>query len=171
MLPIPFPTPWSNTPQDTLTPLRPFQHPEGLTATIATKASRKLSPTQTQELNEMNAMNSSKINGQMSDCGLPQLQEGLVEQVQSAVNLFVNGPVTQVVNQESTALKLPPALALSTQENSESVLPGIETLLSAIQVVEGESPSANNEAATFTKITALNSPNSAKARLVFVSYY
>lgn len=57
---------------------------------------------------------------------------------------------------------------MSAQENPDAVLPGIETLLTAIQVVEGDTPAPNDQPATFTKFTSLNSPTSAEARLVLV---
>ena len=112
----------------------------------------------------MKALNSSEISGHMSDLGLPQVQEGLVEQASGVTELLVSDAVTQAVNQGSAGLKTSPPIALNAQENPEAVLPGIETLLTAIQVVEGEAPVANNQAATFTKFTALNSPDSAEAR-------
>ena len=109
----------------------------------------------------MKALSSSQIDVQVSDIGLPQL----VEQA-GGMKLLVSEPVTQVVDQGAASHETFPSSGLSAQENPDAVLPGIETLLTAIQVVEGESPAANNQTATFTKFTALDSPASAEARLV-----
>ncbi|KAJ7377826.1 hypothetical protein OS493_026394 [Desmophyllum pertusum] len=162
MLPFPVQTAWSTTPHYTSAPMPPFQQTEatGLTPTVTPI---RTSPTEMQGLNMMKALNSSQINAQMSDFGLRQLQDGLMEQA-GTMKLFVSDPVTQVVNQGSASFKMSPPLGVSAQENPESVLPGIETLLNAIQVVEGEAPAGNNQAAMFTKFTALNSADSADAR-------
>ncbi|XP_044175201.1 uncharacterized protein LOC122958386 [Acropora millepora] len=56
------------------------------------------------------------------------------------------------------------SLSETSHENTESLLPGIETLLNAIQVVEGENNSRNNPAdATFTGITALHIPEETRS--------
>lgn len=168
MLPFPVQTAWSTTPHYTSAPMPPFQQSEatGLTPTVTPI---RTSPTEMQGLNMMKALNSSQINAQMSDFGLRQLQDGLMEQA-GTMKLFVSDPVTQVVNQGSASLKISPSLGVSAQENPEAVLPGIETLLNAIQVVEGEAPAGNNQAAMFTKFTALNSADSADARLDLLFY-
>ncbi|XP_078342089.1 uncharacterized protein LOC144627927 isoform X2 [Oculina patagonica] len=161
MLPFPVQTPWSTAPHYTTAPMPPLQQPNS-TGLPPTEAPKHPSPTQMQGMNMMNALNSSQINGHAHEVGLPQLQGGLVQQV-DGVKLLVSDPVTQVGSQGSAALKTFPPMGLNAQENPEAVLPGIETLLTAIQVVEG-APSTNNEAVTFTKFTALNTPDSAEAR-------
>ena len=99
----------------------------------------------------------SHFNDQISSCSSQQLQVGAVGE-----------PVTEILNQGSlVSVKVSPPLCVNVQENSESVLPGIETLLNAIQVVEGQeddSSSKNQAAGTFTKFTALNSPHSGETR-------
>ena len=109
-------------------------------------------------------MNSSQVDVQVSDTGLPQLVEPAV----AGMKLLVNEPVTEVVNQGGATHETSPSLRMSAQENPDAVLPGIETLLTAIQVVEGDTPAPKDEPATFTKFTSLNSPASAEARLVLV---
>lgn len=146
LLPIPVHTPWSTAPHYTTAPMPPFQ-PEGTCLTpVETETPRKRSPTQMLGLNMMKALSSSQVDVQVSDIGLPQLVEQTGE-----MKLLVSEPVTQVVNQGAAT------------HETDAVLPGIETLLTAIQVVEGEAPAANNQPATFTKFTALNSPASAEA--------
>ena len=163
MLPFPVHTPWSTAPYYTTAPMPPLQPPGG-TGLTPTETPRRPSPTaQIQGMNMMKALNTSHINEHVSDIGAPQPHEGLVDQV-GGVKLLVSDPVTQAVNQVSAAHKTSPPSGLNAQENPEAVLPGIETLLTAIQVVEGETPDAKNQTATFTKFTALNSPDSAKAR-------
>lgn len=162
MLPFPVQTPWSTAPHYTTAPMPQFQQPDGTGFTPTEVPKKPLSPTQIPGMNMMIALNSSQINGHAPEIGLPQLQEGLVQQ-EDGVKLFVSDPVTQVVSQGAAVVKTSPPMGLNAQENPEAVLPGIETLLTAIQVVEG-APSANNQAATFTKFTALNSPDSAKTR-------
>ncbi|PFX33290.1 uncharacterized protein LOC111340261 [Stylophora pistillata] len=146
MLPMPVPIHWSTAPlQYTSAPVPPFEHPEGtgLKTPLINYVPRKPILSEIQDLSN----------------------EGLVDQVQEAGNLLVSGQtVTQVVKEGSATPKVPLALGLSTQENSEAVLPGIETLLNAIQVVEGESPAGNSEAPCFTKIIALNAPDCPKSR-------
>lgn len=152
LLPITVPVCWSTAPlQYTSALAHPFERPEGtgLTTGLVNYAPRKPILTQIQDLSE----------------------ERFVDQVQESRNLLVSGQtVTQVMNQGLATPKAPPSMGLGTQENSEAVLPGIETLLNAIQVVEGESPATDNEAPCFTKITALNAPDSVKSRLVCVLY-
>lgn len=152
LLPMPVPVCWSTAPlQYTSALAHPFEHPEGtgLTTGLVNYAPRKPILTQIQDLSE----------------------KRFVDQVQESRNLLVSGQtVTQVMNQGLATPKAPPSMGLGTQENSEAVLPGIETLLNAIQVVEGESPATDNEAPCFTKITALNAPDSVKSRLVCVLY-
>lgn len=66
--------------------------------------------------------------------------------------------MTQVGDQMPAA-GMGQSLCETSHENTESLLPGIETLLNAIQVVEGENNPRNNPAdATFTGITALHIP-------------
>ncbi|RMX48662.1 hypothetical protein pdam_00018606 [Pocillopora damicornis] len=147
LLPMPVPVCWSTAPSQYTSALaHPFEHPEGtgLTTGLVNYAPRKPILTQIQDLSE----------------------KRFVDQVQESRNLLVSGQtVTQVMNQGLATPKAPPSMGLGTQENSEAVLPGIETLLNAIQVVEGESPATDNEAPCFTKITALNAPDSVKSRL------
>ena len=163
MLPFPVHTPWSTAPYYTTAPMPPLQ-PPGSTGLTPTDTPRRPSPTaQIQGMNVVTALNNSHINGHVSDIDVPQPQEGLVDQA-GGVKLLVSDPVTQVVNQESAAYKKLPPSGLNAQENPEAVLPGIETLLTAIQVVEGETPAAKDQAATFTNFTALNSPDSKEAR-------
>ena len=149
---MPVPVCWSTAPlQYTSALAHPFEHPEGtgLTTGLVNYAPRKPILTQIQDLSE----------------------KRFIDQVQESRNLLVSGQtVTQVMNQGLATPKAPPSMGLGTQENSEAVLPGIETLLNAIQVVEGESPATDNEAPCFTKITALNAPDSVKSRLVCVLY-
>ncbi|XP_027040486.1 uncharacterized protein LOC113668739, partial [Pocillopora damicornis] len=145
LLPMPVPVCWSTAPSQYTSALaHPFEHPEGtgLTTGLVNYAPRKPILTQIQDLSE----------------------KRFVDQVQESRNLLVSGQtVTQVMNQGLATPKAPPSMGLGTQENSEAVLPGIETLLNAIQVVEGESPATDNEAPCFTKITALNAPDSVKS--------
>ena len=69
-----------------------------------------------------------------------------------------HGSMTQVGDQLPAA-GMGQSLCETSHENTESLLPGIETLLNAIQVVEGENNPRNNPAdATFTGITALHIP-------------
>ena len=118
-----------------------------------------------QGVNVASSADGSQIHGQIPNCTSHQLQEGAVEQ---NANLFVGEPVTEVITQGTSApVKISPSLCTNVQENSESVLPGIETLLNAIQVVEGQGgeASANSQAtSTFTKFMALNSPDSDDTR-------
>jgi len=145
----------------------PVFQPEGTgdTCLTPTEAPRKHSPTQMLEANTMKALDSSQVDVQVSDIGLPQL----VEQA-GGMKLLVSEPVTRVVNQGAAAHETSPSSGMSAQENPEAVLPGIETLLTAIQVVEGDTPAANDQPASFNKFAALNSPasQSAEARLVLV---
>lgn len=163
MLPFPVHTPWSTAPYYTTAPMPPLQPPGG-TGLTPTETPRRPSPTaQIQGMNVMTALNNSHINGHVSGVGVPQSQEGLVDQ-EGGVKLLASDPAIQVVNQGPAAYKTSPPSGLNAQENPEAVLPGIETLLTAIQVVEGETPAAKDQATTFTKFTALNSPDSAKVR-------
>ena len=72
------------------------------------------------------------------------------------------------MNQGAATHETSPSSGMSAQENPDAVLPGIETLLTAIQVVEGEAPAANDQPATFTKFMPLKSRDSAEARLDLV---
>lgn len=70
--------------------------------------------------------------------------------------------VSQVGNQLPAA-EMGQSLCETSHENTESLLPGIETLLNAIQVVEGENNPTNSPAdATFTGFTALHIPEEAR---------
>lgn len=167
LLMTPVNTPWNTAPHYTTAPMSTFQ-PGGTSSTglTPTGAPRKHSPTQMIELNMMKALSSSQIDHvQVSDTGLPQLVEPA-----GGMKLLVSEPVTQVVNQGAATHETSPSSGMSAQENPDAVLPGIETLLTAIQVVERDAPAANDQPATFNKFTPLNSPASqcAEARLVLV---
>ena len=163
LLTTPVNPPWNTAPHYTTAPMSIFQ-PE-VTGLIPTEAPRKQSPTQMLGLNMMKALSSSQVDVQVSNIGLPQLVEPA-----GGMKLLVSEPatpVTQVANQGEATRETSPSSRMSAQENPDAVLPGIETLLTAIQVVEGDAPAANDQPATFTKFTSLNSPASAEARLVF----
>ena len=160
LLTTPVNPPWNTAPHYTTAPMSIFQ-PE-VTGLIPTEAPRKQSPTQMLGLNMVKAFKSSQVDVQVSDVGLPQLVEPA-----GGMKLHVSEPVTQVANQGEATHETSPSSRMSAQENPDAVLPGIETLLTAIQVVEGDAPAANDQPATFTKFTSLNSPASAEARLVF----
>ena len=164
LLTIPVNTPWDTAPHYNAAPMPTFQ-PQGTGSTglTPTEAPRKQSPTQMLGLNMMKALSGSQVDVQVSDIGLPQL----VEQA-GGMKLLVNEPVTQDVNQGVATHETSPSSRFNAQENPDAVLPGIETLLTAIQVVEGEAPTTNDQPATFTKFMPLNSPDSAEARLVLV---
>ena len=158
LLPLPVQTTWSTIPQPTSAhiPSVPFpQLPEpGL---ISPQCATN--PVHTNILvNAVSAEGGSHLNEQISSYASQQIQVGIVGE-----------HVTDILNQgSSVSAKVSPPLCENVQENSESVLPGIETLLNAIQVVEGQEDdsSAKNQAAcTFTKFTALNSPHSDETRL------
>ena len=168
LLPLPVQTTWSTIPQPTSAhiPSVPFpQLPEpGLissqcaTNPVHTNVPPTLSPAKIQGMNAVSAGGGSHLIDQISSYSSQQLQVGAVGE-----------HVTESLNQgSSVSAKVSPPLCVNVQENSESVLPGIETLLNAIQVVEGQEDdsSAKNQAAcTFTKFTALNSPHSHETRL------
>ena len=156
LLTTPVNTPWNMAPHYTTAPMPTFQ-PEAIGLT-PTKAPRKQSPTQMLGLNVMKALNSSPVEVQMSDVGLPHLVEPAV-----GMKLLASEPVTQVVNQGGATHETSPS-SRSAQENPDAVLPGIETLLTAIQVVEGDTSAPNDEPATFSKFTSLNSSASAEAK-------
>ena len=158
LLPLPVQTTWSTIPQPTSAhiPSVPFpQLPEpGL---ISPQCATN--PVHTNILvNAVSAEGGSHLNEQISSYASQQIQVGTVGE-----------HVTDILNQgSSVSAKVCPPLCENVQENSKSVLPGIETLLNAIQVVEGQEDdsSAKNQAAcTFTKFTALNSPHSDETRL------
>lgn len=161
LLTTPVNPPWNTAPHYTTAPMPIFQ-PE-VTGLTPAEAPRKQSPPKMLGQNMMKALNSSQIDVQVSDIGLPPVVEPA-----GGMKLLVSEPVTQVVNQEEATHETSPSSRMSAQENPDAVLPGIETLLTAIQVVEGDAPAANNEPATFTKFTSLNSPASAEARLGLV---
>ena len=168
LLPLPVQTTWSTIPQPTSAhiPSVPFpQLPEpGLissqctTNPVHTNIPPPLSPAKIQSVNAVSAGGGSHLNDQISSYASQQIQVRTVGE-----------QVTEILNQgSSVSAKVSPPLCENVQENSESVLPGIETLLNAIQVVEGQEDdsSAKNQAAcTFTKFTALNSPYSDETRL------
>ena len=165
LLPLPVQTTWSTIPQPTSAhiPSVPFpQLPEpGLissqctTNPVHTNIPPPLSPAKIQGVNTVSAGGGSHLSDQISSDASQQMGT-------------VGEHVTEILNQgSSVSAKVSPPLCVNVQENSESVLPGIETLLNAIQVVEGQEDdsSAKNQAAcTFTKFTALNSPHSDETR-------
>ncbi|XP_073244220.1 uncharacterized protein [Porites lutea] len=167
LLPLPVQTTWSTIPQPTSAhiPSVPFPQlpepglisPQCATNPVHTKIPPTLSPAKIQGVNAVSAGGGSHLNDQISSYSSQQLQVGTVGE-----------QVTEILNQgSSVSVKVSPPLCENVQENSESVLPGIETLLNAIQVVEGQEDdsSAKNQAAcTFTKFTALNSPDSDETR-------
>ena len=168
LLTIPVNPLWNTAPHYTTAPMPTF-YQEGTSGNglTPTDASRKQSPTQMLGLNMMKSLTCSQLSvQQVSDIGLPQP----VQPVQQAggVKLLVGEPVTQVVNQGSATHETSLSSGMSVQENPDAVLPGIETLLTAIQVVEGEAPAASHQPATFTKFMPLNSPDSVEARSVLV---
>lgn len=166
LLPLPVQTTWSTIPQPTSAhiPSVPFpQLPEpGLissqcaTNPVHTKIPPTLSPAKLQDVNAVSAGGGSHLSDEISSYSSQQMGT-------------VGDNVTESLNQGSpVSAKVSPPLCVNDQENSESVLPGIETLLNAIQVVEGQEDdsSAKNQAAcTFTKFTALNSSHSDETRL------
>lgn len=168
LLPLPVQTTWSTIPQRTSAhiPSVPFPQlpepgvisPQCATNPVHTKIPPTLSPAKIQGVNAVSAEGGSHLNDQISSYASQQIQVGTVGE-----------QVTEILNQgSSVSAKVSPPLCENVQENSESVLPGIETLLNAIQVVEGQEDdsSAKNQAAcTFTKFTALNSPHSDETRL------
>ena len=165
LLTTPFNTPWNTAPHYTTAPVPSFQlEGTGSTGLTPTEAQSKHSPTQMLELNMMKPLSSSQVDAHVSDIGLPHQ----VEQA-DGMKLLVSEPVAQVVNQGGVTHETSPSSGMSAQENPDAVLPGIETLLTAIQVVEGDAPASNNQQATFNKFTALDSPASAEARLVLAS--
>ena len=177
MLPLPVQSTWSTIPHYTSAPMHstPFLHLSGpgmlsqsATNSVPIATPRMPSPTQMHRINTMSASNGPQILGQMPSGGSQQLHDGRAVE-QGATKLFLSEPITQIVNQGSTPpVKISSPLHTNTRENSESVLPGIETLLNAIQVVEGEAGPANNQdSSTFTKFTALNSTDLDETRLEF----
>ena len=168
LLPLPVQTTWSTIPQPTSAhiPSVPFPQlpepglisPQCATNPVHTNIPPTLSPAKIQGVNAVSAEGGSHLNEQISSYASQQIQVGTVGE-----------HVTDILNQGSSVSgKVSPPLCVNVQENSESVLPGIETLLNAIQVVEGQEDdsSAKNQAAcTFTKFTALNSPHSDETRL------
>ena len=168
LLPLPVQTTWSTIPHSTSAhiPSVPFPQlpepglisPQCATNPVHTKIPPTLSPAKIQGVNAVSAEGGSHLNDQISSYASQQIQVGTVGE-----------QVTEILNQgSSVSAKVSPPLCENVQENSESVLPGIETLLNAIQVVEGQEDdsSAKNQAAcTFTKFTALNSPHSDEIRL------
>ena len=167
-LPLPVQTTWSTIPQPTSPhiPSVPFPQlpepglmsPQCATNPVHTQIPPTLSADKLQSMNAVSAGGGSHLNDQISSDSSQQLQVG-------AVGEHVGESLSQG---SSVSAKVSPPLCVNVQENSESVLPGIETLLNAIQVVEGQEDdsSAKNQAAcTFTKFTALNSPHSDETRL------
>ena len=168
LLPLPVQTTWSTIPQPTSPhiPSVPFPQlpepglmsPQCATNPVHTQIPPTLSADKLQSVNAVSAGGGSHLNDQISRYSSQQLQVG-------AVGEHVRESLSQG---SSVSAKVSPPLCVNVQENSESVLPGIETLLNAIQVVEGQEDdsSAKNQAAcTFTKFTALNSPHSDETRL------
>ena len=132
--------------------------PQCATNPVHTQIPPTLSADKLQSVNAVSAGGGSHLNDQISSYSSQQLQVG-------AVGEHVRESLSQG---SSVSAKVSPPLCVNVQENSESVLPGIETLLNAIQVVEGQEDdsSAKNQAAcTFTKFTALNSPHADETRL------
>ena len=163
LLPLPVQTTWSTIPQPTSAhiPSVPFpQLPEPglISSQCTTNPVHTKFPAKIQGVNPLSAGGGPHLNDQISSYASQQIQVGTVGE-----------QVTEILNQgSSVSAKVSPPLCENVQENSESVLPGIETLLNAIQVVEGQEDesSTNNQAAgTFTKFTALNSPHSDETRL------
>ena len=168
LLPLPVQTTWSTIPQPTSPhiPSVPFPQlpepglmsPQCATNPVHTQIPPTLSADKLQSVNAVSAGGGSHLNDQISSYSSQQLQVG-------AVGEHVRESLSQG---SSVSAKVSPPLCVNVQENSESVLPGIETLLNAIQVVEGQEDdsSAKNQAAcTFTKFTALNSPHADETRL------
>ena len=164
LLPLPVQTTWSTIPQPTSAhissvpfpqlPEQGLMSPQCATNPVHTKIPPTLSHA---EIQGVSSGGCSHLNDQISSCSSQQLQVGAV-----------GGPVTEMLNQGSlVSANVSPPLCVNVQENSESLLPGIETLLNAIQVVEGQeddSSSKNQATCTFTKFTALNSPHSNETR-------
>jgi len=168
LLPLSVQTTWSTIPQPTSAhiPSVPFSilpepglmSPQCATNPVHTQIPPTLSTAKIQGVNPLSPGGGSHLNDQISSYASQQIQVGTVGE-----------HVTDILNQRlSVSAKVSPPLCVNVQENSESVLPGIETLLNAIQVVEGQedNSSAKNQAAcTFTKFSALNSPHSDETRL------
>lgn len=169
MLPLPaVQATWSTIPHysSAALPLMPFHHFPGAglpgpfqqsaTNTAPTEISTRLSPTQMQVTTAANGL---QIHEQIPSCGSQQIQSGAVEQ-SAATEPCLSEPLTQPLPIPGPA----PTLCTNSQESTEPVLPGIETLLNAIQVVEGGHPANNQGEATFSKFTALQSPQSEETR-------
>ena len=107
----------------------------------------------------MTAANGSQIYEQMASCGSQKIQSEAVEQ-STTTEPCLSEPLTRLVPNPGPA----PTLCSNSQENTEPVLPGIETLLNAIQVVEGGDLANIQGDATFSKFTALQSPQSEETR-------
>ena len=168
---LPFPavqTTWSAIPHynSATLPSIPFHHLPGVglpgpfqqsaTNTAPTEIPTRLNPTQMQVTTSANGL---QIHEQMPSCGSQQIQSGAVEQ-SAATEPCLSEPLTQLLPIPGPA----PTLCTNSQENTEPVLPGIETLLNAIQVVEGGDPANNQGDATFSKFTALQCPQSEETR-------
>ena len=177
VVPFPVQTTWSTVPPhytSAAMPPIPFHHFPGpglpgpsqqsATNSTPTEIPTRLSPTQMQLTTA--CVNGLQIHGQMPSCESQQIQGAAVEQ--GVTKLCFSEPLTELVTNSGPAptVKISSPLCTNSQENSEPLLPGIETLLNAIQVVEGgEINPANNQGdATFSKFTALQSPQSEETR-------
>ena len=166
-LPLPVQTTWSTIPQYTSSPMpSTSSHPlagipqSQCAANYFPAVAIRTSPTQMLGGHPLGTAYGLQMPGHLPSCRSQQLQDGVVHPGAT------NEPAIQAVSQMSApVLKISPSLYKNTQENTESVLPGIETLLNAIQMVEGEAGAANQvKDATFTKFTALNSSESEEKR-------
>ena len=165
LLPLPVQTTWSTIPQPTSAHISSVPFPQlsepGLissqctTNPVHTNIPTPMSPAKIQGVNTVSPGGGSHLSDQISSDASQQMGT-------------VGEHVTEILNQgSSVSAKVSPPLCVNVQENSESVLPGIETLLNAIQVVErqeDDSSAKNQAACTFTKFTALNSPHSDETR-------
>lgn len=171
LLPLPVQTTWSTIPQYTSSQMPSTSvHPSAgipqpqCAANYFPAVAIRTSPTQVLRGQPLGTVYGLQMPGHLPSCRSQLLQDGVIGP--GATNFRSSEPAIQDVSHMSApVLKISPPFCKNTQENTESVLPGIETLLNAIQVVEGEAGAANQvEDATFTKFTALNSSESEDKR-------
>lgn len=163
----PVQTTWSSIPQCSLpaTPSTSFHHQLAGPSTISHPCVINYAPNEIQNMSIQAgyAVKPSAGGSQIYEqCMVPISKPQLIdagEQSETKECASHHESVTRVGNQLPTAA-MGQSLCETSHENTESLLPGIETLLNAIQVVEGENnPRINPADATFTGITALHIPD------------
>ncbi|XP_068693045.1 uncharacterized protein [Montipora foliosa] len=175
LMPYPVQTTWSTMPQcaSAASPSVAFHHQLAGAATIphqcvinyiANESQNISMPTTNMQAGYVMkpAAQGSQTNEQHAApiCGSQLIEAGTTGGDDHETMACCSEPVSEASSQASTS-RMEPSLCTNAQENTESLLPGIETLLSAIQVVEGETYPANNQSnAAFTGYSALNSPES-----------